>query len=97
VSKLGGFESTTLGRLETAIVLTCPLLFSGILFSTLLANRGHVAGIMAMNLLGAICGGLLEYSSMYLGFRSLYVLAAVCYVLAFLSELLLKDKEAAVL
>jgi hypothetical protein len=42
---------------------------------------------MASNLLGAICGGLLEYNSMYFGFRSLYVIAMGCYVLAFASEL----------
>jgi len=67
VAKSGGFTSTPVGRLETAIVLTCPLLFSGIVFSTLLSNKGQVSGIMASNLLGAICGGLLEYNSMYFG------------------------------
>ena len=43
-------------------MLTCPLLFSGIVFSTLLSSKGSVSGAMAMNLLGAICGGLLEYN-----------------------------------
>jgi hypothetical protein len=41
---------------------------------------------MAMNLLGAVCGGLLEYNSMYFGFRSLYLIAILCYVLAFASD-----------
>jgi hypothetical protein len=41
---------------------------------------------MAMNLLGAVCGGLLEYNSMYFGFRSLYLIAMLCYVLAFVSD-----------
>jgi hypothetical protein len=44
--------------------------------------------MMAMNLFGAMCGGLLEYNSMYFGFRFLYVLAAGLYVGAFLSELI---------
>ena len=39
-----------------------------------------------MNLSGAIVGGLLEYNSMYFGFRALYLMAMVCYGLAFLSE-----------
>ena len=86
VSKSGGFPSTPLGRLGTVVILTCPLLFSGIVFSTLLSTRGQVSGIMAANLLGAICGGLLEYNSMYFGFRSLYVIAMVFYMAAFLSE-----------
>jgi len=88
VARSGGFASTPLGRLETAIVLTCPLFFSGIVFSTLLTHKGQVSGVMASNLLGAICGGLLEYTSMYFGFRSLYLLAMACYLLAFASELL---------
>jgi len=93
-ARSGGFPSTPLGRLETAVVLTVPLLFSGIVFSTLLSARGHVSGIMAMNLLGAILGGLLEYNSMYLGFRALYLMAMACYVLAFMSELVFRNKDA---
>ena len=93
VARSGGFPSTSVGRLETAIVLTCPLFFSGIVFSTLLTSRGQVSAMMAMNLLGAICGGLLEYNSMYFGYRWLYLAAMGCYLLAFLSDLLFKDKK----
>jgi spermidine synthase len=87
VAGRGGFASTSMGKLETAFLLTCPVLFSGIVFSTLVSTRGQVSGIMASNLLGAICGGLLEYNSMYFGFRSLYLVAMACYLLAFASEL----------
>ncbi len=93
VARSGGFASTPLGRLETSIVLTLPLLFSGIVFSTLLSSKGQVSGMIAMNLLGAICGGLLEYNSMYFGFRFLYLVAMVCYLLAFVSELAFPKKE----
>jgi len=96
VARSGGFPSTPLGRLETSIVLTCPLFFSGIIFSILLSGKGQVSGIMASNLLGAICGGLLEYNSMYFGFRTLYVMAMVCYLLAFASELLSVGKPSRV-
>ena len=87
VASTGGFASTPLGRLQTSIVLTLPLLFSGIVFSTLLSSRGQISGMIAMNLLGAICGGLLEYNSMYFGFGFLYLIAMGCYLLAFVSEL----------
>jgi Spermine/spermidine synthase domain len=86
VARSGGFASTPLGRFETAALLSLPLLFSGIVFSTLLTMRGHISGIMAMNLLGAIVGGLLEYNSMYLGFQALYLMAMGCYLLAMASE-----------
>jgi SAM-dependent methyltransferase len=94
VSRSGGFDSTTVGRLETTFVLTLPLLFSGIVFSTLLTSKGQVSGMMAMNLLGAICGGLLEYNSMYFGFRFLYLIAMGCYILAFVSDWALSEKSA---
>jgi hypothetical protein len=93
VSRSGGFASTAMGRLETAIVLTLPLLFSGIVFSTSLAGKGQVSGMMAMNLLGSICGGLLEYNSMYFGFRALYLMAMGCYLLAFISSLVFRQDE----
>ena len=37
---------------------------------------------MAANLLGAMAGGLLEYNSMYFGFRFLYLLAMALYAIA---------------
>jgi hypothetical protein len=84
ISRSGGLPSTNWGRLGTTALLTSPMFFSGIVFSTLLASRRRIAGIMALNLLGAMAGGLLEYNSMYFGFRFLYLLAAACYALAFL-------------
>jgi hypothetical protein len=93
VARAGGFASTPLGRLETSIVLTLPLLFSGIVFSTLLSSKGQVSGMIAMNLLGAVCGGLLEYNSMYFGFRFLYLIAIGCYLAAFVSELAFPSRE----
>jgi hypothetical protein len=75
-------------------VLTVPMLFSGIVFSTLLSSKGQVSGMMAMNLLGAICGGLLEYNSMYFGFRFLYLMAIACYLPAFVSQLAFRRKDA---
>jgi hypothetical protein len=94
-ARSGGFASTPLGRLETAALLSLPLLFSGIVFSTLLSARGHISAIMAMNLLGAIVGGLLEYNSMYVGFQALYLMAMACYALAVVSQWIFVDKDAA--
>ena len=93
-ARSGGFASTPIGRLETVALLSVPLLFSGIVFSTLLSAQSHISGIMAMNLLGAIVGGLLEYNSMYLGFQALYLMAMVCYILAFVSEWIFTNQDA---
>jgi len=86
VSYAGGLPSTTAGRIGTALVVTCPVLFSGIVFSASLATRGDISSIMAVNLMGAILGGLLEYNSLYFGFRFLYVLAALLYVAALVTQ-----------
>ena len=52
-----------------------------------LGSRGEISGIVAVNLVGAMLGGLLEYNSMYLGFRALYLMAMVLYALAFVWDL----------
>ena len=82
VSRAGGFPPTVGGRIASAALLTSPLFFSGIVFSTLLGTRGSVAAVMAANLLGAMAGGLFEYNSMYFGFRFLYLLAMALYAMA---------------
>jgi hypothetical protein len=80
----GGLPSTWAGRTGTVVLLTCPMFFSGMVFSTLLRSQGEISGIMSANLFGAMCGGLLEYNSMYFGIRSLYVMAAGIYLMAFI-------------
>jgi hypothetical protein len=78
----GGFGSTVAGRVATVALLTSPMFFSGIVFSTLLRGRQAIAAVMAANLSGAMLGGLLEYNSMYFGFRFMYLLALTFYALA---------------
>jgi hypothetical protein len=83
----GGLPSNWAGRAGTMVLLTCPMFFSGMVFSTLLRSHGEISGIISANLFGAMCGGLLEYNSMYFGFRSLYLVAAGLYLLAFVWDL----------
>lgn len=93
IAKTGGLSSTLAGRIETAVILTCPLCFSGIVFSVLLSARTRISSAMSMNLMGAMCGGILEYNSMYFGFRFLYLLAALLYAVALLSALAFRNKR----
>jgi Spermine/spermidine synthase domain len=87
IARSGGLAPSFAGQLGTIAVLTSPMLFSGIVFSSRLANERDIAGAMSANLFGAMCGGLLEYNSMYFGFQFLYILAAALYAGAFLSSL----------
>lgn len=61
------------------VLLTLPLFFSGLAFSTELDRSASVPVALSSNLLGAMLGGVLEYNSMFLGFESLYWLAVVMY------------------
>ena len=81
---LGAVSPQVDGLLMTGL-LTLPLFFSGLAFSSELDKARSVGVAMASNLLGAMLGGFLEYNSMYFGFRSLYLLALVLYALAFLT------------
>ena len=79
--------SQHLGVSASAILLVIPVLFSGLIFSISLREGGAVAGALASNLFGAIVGGLLEYNSMYFGFRALYLFALGIYALSALALL----------
>jgi hypothetical protein len=82
----GGFSSSLFGRLAAVVVLTLPMFFSGLIFSTLLRSNADLSGAMAANLIGVILGGILEYNSMYFGFRTLYLIAMVLYLVAYLTS-----------
>jgi hypothetical protein len=63
-----------------ALVTALPILFASLIFSTLLGRRTNATGALACNLLGAVIGGLLEYSSMLGGIKVLYLIAAAAYI-----------------
>jgi len=67
----------------SCVVLTIPLFFAGIIFSSLIGEaRINISTAFAYNLMGALFGGVMEYNSMYFGFAFLYLLALGFYVLA---------------
>ena len=87
IARAGGFAPTPAGQLASVFILTVPMFFSGIAFSTLLADTTDVAAALGTNLLGAMAGGLLEYNSMYFGFHFLYWIATGVYAAALISSL----------
>ena len=50
------------------VLLTLPLLFSGLAFSKELSKLKSASQALSANILGAMLGGFLEYNSMYFGF-----------------------------
>ena len=68
------------------VLLTLPILFSGIAFSKEILKINSTSQALSANILGAMFGGFLEYNSMYFGFGSLYILAGIIYLLALLTS-----------
>jgi len=67
----------------SCLVLTIPLFFAGIIFSSLIGEaKINISTAFAYNLMGALFGGVMEYNSMYFGFGFLYLLALGFYSLA---------------
>jgi spermidine synthase len=72
-----------LARFTLPLVLTAPLFFAGLIFSSTLAQGDSASDAISANLFGAMLGGFLEYNSMYWGLSSLYPLGMGLYALAF--------------
>lgn len=67
----------------SCFVLTIPLFFAGIIFSSLIGEaKINISTAFSYNLMGALFGGVMEYNSMYFGFAFLYLLALGFYSLA---------------
>ena len=75
--------SLNLARILTPIFLTLPIFFSGLAFSNELKKLNSPSIALSSNILGALFGGLLEYNSMYFGFKFLYLFATIIYILSF--------------
>jgi SAM-dependent methyltransferase len=65
-----------------ALMVSLPVFFASLIFSSLLSRRADASRALAYNVFGAIVGGVLEYSSMALGIKALYVIAALTYCAA---------------
>ena len=61
-----------------------PVFFAGVIFSTLFSRSEHPSAAFGSNLLGAVVGGCLEYLSMFIGLKSLVVVALCLYLVVLL-------------
>ena len=83
-------------RLVTAMaLLAAPLFFAALIFARSFKETPAPELAFASNVLGAVAGGLLEYSSLVLGFRNLLLLALGLYLLSYLALLRIGKPSAA--
>ncbi len=86
-------EDPVVRDLVTMVFTGLPILFAAGLFASCFQEETESAVALGWNLLGAVVGGLLEYSSMVLGIKALYLLALCLYAAAGVG-ILLQYKEA---
>lgn len=73
-------------RLAAAVSLAFgPIFLANLIFAERFRQVGVTTVAFATNLLGAMVGGVLEYSALIVGYRSLMILVAVLYGLAFVA------------
>ena len=76
----------TAPRLAAAVTIAfTPILIANLIFAQRFKSVGESVTAFGANLLGAMLGGILEYTSMITGYRMLLILVAVLYGLALLT------------
>ena len=70
----------------TAVFLTAPVFFGGLVFIRSFAATGDKPAALGANLLGALVGGLLESLAFVTGIRALLVLVGLFYAVALLTS-----------
>ncbi|MCX6791811.1 MAG: spermidine synthase, partial [Candidatus Gottesmanbacteria bacterium] len=66
-----------------SVIYFAPVVFANLIFSQLFGKSHDPTVSLGSNILGAVIGGLLEYSSLTFGYNTLYIIIALCYMLAF--------------
>jgi hypothetical protein len=77
-------ESPVLRYGLVSIVAFIPIFLANIIFTESFQNSQEADAAFGANLLGAMLGGMLEYTSLLLGYKSLLVIVFIMYVLAFI-------------
>jgi hypothetical protein len=73
-------------RLATALALAfAPIFCANLLFAQRFKETASLTVAFGANLLGAMIGGVLEYTSLIFGYRALLILIAGLYAAAFLA------------
>ena len=90
------FESWLLRAVVSTLALCSPVFFAGIIFISRFARAGFRGSALGSNLFGSLLGGLLESSSLWLGLKSLTILAALLYAgsAIFLNKVSERDSSA---
>lgn len=79
--------------LLSVLLIGLPVFCAGICFSTLFARQHRTGYALGINLVGAMAGGLVEYLSMLIGMRQIWLLIVLIYAAAMIFS---REKKAGV-
>ena len=96
LSKLLAVDSRVLRFVAAGAMTFSPIFFANLIFSITFRDEAVPEHVFGWNLLGATVGGVVEYSSMALGYNALALVVAACYTLVLGMMLLRKRATASV-
>lgn len=85
LSKLLGVQHEALRFVLASLLVFSPIFFANLIFSLAFRDQVVAEHLFGWNLIGTTLGGVVEYSSMQIGYNALAVVVAITYALAFAS------------
>ena len=76
-------ESVSARFVLASLLVFAPVFFANLIFSLAFRDREVPENLFGWNLIGATLGGVLEYTSMAIGYSALTIMVAAFYTLAF--------------
>jgi len=83
LAKLLAIQHVSLRFVLASLMTFSPIFFANLIFSMTLRDRPLAEHLFGWNLLGAFCGGLLEYTSMAIGYNWLSCIVLLSYSFVF--------------
>ena len=77
----------------SGFLVAFSMFFSAIIFAESFKKSGRIYIALGSNLVGAMAGSVCEYFSRIYGLKSLYILAAVMYVFAWITVRPVAEKQ----
>jgi len=71
-------------KIIAILIVSSPVFFAGVIFATSFKKIKDIPNRFGSNILGAVLGGALEYSSLLFGIKGLYIIAFVTYILSYI-------------
>jgi hypothetical protein len=93
LAKLLAIQHVSLRFVLAALMTFSPIFFANLIFSMTLRDRPLAEHLFGWNLLGAFCGGLLEYTSMAIGYNWLSCIVLISYTLVFVLMMIEKKQQ----